>query len=82
MVRQVFKIEQENGRKKERLQQKIKFHLNKIYTSSLMAKPSQVLKFSIIVVLTEIPIIVIICRRWQRNVGEDGRLGHRGPNFL
>lgn len=46
-----------------------------------MAKPFQV-KFSIIVGLTEISIIVIICRRWQRNVGKDGRLGHRGPNFL
>lgn len=50
-------------------------------TSLLMAKPSQA-KFSLIIGLTEISISVLICRRWQWNVGEDGRLGHRGPNFF
>ena len=77
MVRKVFNIEQGNGGER-RL--KINCHFKK-YTSSLIAKPSEV-KFSIDVGLIEISIIFIICRRWQRNVGEDGRLGHRGPNFL
>lgn len=81
MVRALWSIniEQGNGGKRK-ITAKNEMSFKKD-TSWLMAKPSQV-KFSIIVGLTEISINVIICRRWQRNVGEDGRLGHRGPNFL
>ena len=56
---------------KERLQQKMKCHVQ-LY-----------MRYEFVDVgLTKISIIVTICRRWQWNVGEDGRLGHRGPDFL